>query len=158
MSHRKGQLKMKPLRLLVLAAAVGLCSFVGFLAYAAQIDTARQAPWPDAFMKANGKLLHRFTLTPDNSTAESNLTASGGTAVTYTLFGGERICLQAVTTDAYIEVIAAGSFTASGAKGFTLTAGASPFANCFTLETGDLSVSALCTAAGPCLVKGFEQK
>jgi hypothetical protein len=149
---------MKPFRILLLAGAVGLASFTGFLVYAAQIDTVRQASWPDAFQKANGKLIHRFTLTPDNSTAESNLTAAGGTAVTYTLFGGERICLQAVTTDAYIEVIAAASVTASGAKGFTLTAGQSPFANCFTLETGDLSVSALCTAAGPCLVKGFEQK
>ena len=151
---------MKPFRILALAATFGFVCFVSALVWAAQVDTARFASWTsgDAFMKANGKLLHRFTLTPDNSTAESNLTASGGTAVTYTLFGGERICLQAISTDAYIEVIAAGSVTASGAKGFTLFAGASPFANCFTLEPGDLSVSALCTAAGPCLVKGFEQK
>lgn len=151
---------MKPSRILAIAAALALAISGSFVAYAAQIDTARQAQWNtgEAFQKANGRLLHRFTLTPDNSTAESNLTAAGGTAVTYTLFGGERICLQAVTTDAYIEIIAAASVTASGAKGWTITAGQSPFANCFTLETGDLSVSALCTAAGPCLVKGFEQK
>lgn len=109
-------------------------------------------------MRMNGSPIHRFTLTPDNTTAESNLTASGGTAVTYTLFGGERICLQALTTDAYIEVIAAASVTAAGAKGFTLVAGQGLFANCFTLEPGQLSVSALCTAAGPCLVKGLELK
>lgn len=109
-------------------------------------------------MRMNGSPIHRFTLTPDNTTAESNLTAAGGTAVTYTLFGGERICLQAVTTDAYVQIIAAASVTAAGALGFTLTAGQSPFANCFTLQPGELSVSALCTAAGPCLVKGFEQR
>lgn len=140
----------------VVSFAVSVCT-VG-IAFAAQVDTARMSSWPEAFNMANGSLIHRFTLTPDNSTAESNLTAAGGTAATYTLFGGERICLQAVTTDAYIEVIAAASVTASGAKGFTITAGQSPFANCFTLLTGQLSVSALCTAAGPCLVKGFEQR
>ncbi len=134
--------------------AVGL-SLAGVI-HAAQTDTARMASWPDAFQKANGSPIHRFTLTPDNSTAESNLTAAGGTAVTYTLFGGERICLQAVTTDAYVEIIAAASVTASGAKGFTITAGAPILANCFTLLDSQLSVSALCTAAGPCLVKGFE--
>lgn len=149
---------MKPLRILLGAGVVALVAFVSFTVAAAQVDTVRFASWPDAFQKANGKLIHRATLTPDNSTAESNLTAAGGTAATYTLFGGERVCLQAVTTDAYIEVIAAGSVTASGAKAFTLPAGQSPFANCFTLESGDLSVSALCTAAGPCLVKLFEQK
>jgi hypothetical protein len=134
-------------------------SFAG-LVWAAQIDTARMAPWTSgqAFQMANGSLIHRFTATPDATTAESNLTASGGTAVVYTLFGGERICLQAVTTDAYVEVIAAASMTAAGAKGFTLTAGQSPFANCFTLLDTQLSVSTLCTAAGPCLVKGFEQR
>jgi hypothetical protein len=106
----------------------------------------------------NGSPIHRFTLTPDNSTAEDNLTASGGTALAYTLFGGERICLQAVTTDAYIEIIAAASVTASGAKGFVITAGHPLDTNCFTLQSGDLKVSALCTAAGPCLVKGFEKR
>lgn len=112
----------------------------------------------DAFLKLNGSPIHRFTLTPDNSTAESNLTAAGGTAATYTLFGGERICLQAVTTDAYIEVIAAASMTAAGAKGFLITAGHPLDTNCVTLLPGDLSISALCTAAGPCLVKGFEKR
>lgn len=129
-------------------------------AHAAFVDTARAASWTsgEAFMRMNGSPIHRFTLTPDNSTAESNLTAAGGTAVQYTLFSGERICLQAVTTDAYVQIIAAGSMTAAGALGFTLVAGQSLFANCFTLEPGQLSVSALCTAAGPCLVKGFELK
>lgn len=149
---------MKPFRILLLAGAVGLASFTGFLVYAAQIDTVRFASWPDAFQKANGSLIHRATLTPDNSTAESNLTAAGGTAATYTLFGGERLCLQAVTTDAYIEEIAAASVTASGAKAWLLTAGQSPFANCFTMQPGSLSISALCTASGPCLVKVFEQR
>lgn len=119
-------------------------------------QTARMAGWPNAFQMANGRPIHRFTLTPDNSTAESNLTAAGGTAATYTLLGGERICLQAVTTDTYIEFIAAASVTASGAKGFTLAAGQGLLSNCYTLAATDLSVSALCTAAGPCLVKGFE--
>lgn len=123
---------------------------------AAVNDVARRASWPLAFHMYNGSPIHRFTLTPDNTTAESNLTAAGGTAVTYTLLGGERICLQAVTTDAYVQVIAAGSMTAAGALGFTITAGAALQANCFTLLGSELSVSALCTAAGPCLVKGFE--
>lgn len=140
---------MKPLALFALALSLAACA-------PDTNATARMASWPNAFQMANGRPIHRFTLTPDNSTAESNLTAAGGTAVTYTLLGGERICLQAVTTDAYIELIAAASVTASGAKGWTLAAAASPFANCFTLASGDLSVSALCTAAGPCLVKGFE--
>lgn len=130
----------------------------GLVVHAAQSDTVRFAGGWDGFQKANGSLIHRATLTPDNSTAESNLTAAGGTAVQYTLFGGERLCLQAVTTDAYIQVVAAGSMTAAGALGFTLTAGQSPFANCFTLLPSELSVSALCTAAGPCLVKVFEQR
>lgn len=127
------------------------------IAYAAQGDTVRfSSSMHDAFLKMNGSPVHRFTLTPDNTTAESNLTAAGGTAVTYTLFGGERICLQAVTTDAYVQIIAAASMTAAGALGFFLDADAPLLANCFTLLPGELSVSTLCTAAGPCLVKGFE--
>lgn len=127
-------------------------------AWAAAVDTARYASWTsgEAFMRMNGSPVHRATLTPDNTTAESNLTASGGTAVAYTLFGGERICIQAVTTDTYIEVIAAASVTAAGAKGFTVVAGQPLLANCLTLMPGQLSVSALCTASGPCLVKLFE--
>ncbi len=147
----------RPALLLIPAAAIAvLLTFAG-IAMAAQENTVRFASWPNAFQMANGQPIHRFTLTPDNTTAESNLTASGGTAVTYTLFGGERICLQAVGTDAYIQFIAAASVTAAGALGFTITAGAALDANCFTLTTGTLSVSALCTAAGPCLVKGFEK-
>lgn len=145
-------------RTLLLSALVAALISAGTVAIAAQTDTARLASWNsgEAFMRANGSPVHRFTLTPDNSTAESNLTAAGGTAVTYTLFGGERICLQAITTDAWVEVIAAGSFTASGAKAVFIDADGPLWANCFTLQSGELSVSALCTAAGPCIVKGFE--
>lgn len=147
----------RPALLLVPAAAIAaLLTFAGF-AWAAQVDTVRFSSWPNSFLMMNGQPIHRFTLTPDNSTPESNLTTSGGTAVAYTLFGGERICLQAITTDAYIQFIAAGSMTAAGALGFNITAGAALDANCFTLTPGTLSVSALCTAAGPCLVKGFEK-
>ncbi len=74
------------------------------------------------------------------------------------IVGGERICVQAITTDAYVEVIAAASMTAAGAKGFTVTAGAALDANCFTLNRDARSVSALCSAAGPCIVKGFEKR
>ncbi len=134
---------------------------LGAVAYA-QLETALTArnagTMEEAFQRTNGQPLHRFTLTPDNTTAESNLTAAGGTAVTYTIVGGERICVQAITTDAYVEVIAAASMTAAGAKGFTVTAGAALDANCFTLNRDARSVSALCSAAGPCIVKGFEKR
>lgn len=149
---------MKTLRALLVVVSACFIGLVATVAYAAAGDTARYGSWVfgEAFMRANGSPIHRATLTPDNSTAESNLTAAGGTAVTYTLFGGERICVQAATTDAYVEVIAAGSFTASGAKAFLVDADASLWANCFTLKESELSVSALCTAAGPCTVKLFE--
>lgn len=149
-------MKTKHLATLTLLALLGIA--VGAtIAHAAQSDTVRfSSSMHDAFLKINGSPVHRFTLTPDNSTAESNLTAAGGTAVTYTLFGGERLCLQAITTDAYVEVIAAASMTASGAKGFTIKAGDPLSSNCITLQASELSISALCTAAGPCLVKGFE--
>lgn len=147
---------MKPTRILLGVAAVALLTFAGFSVYAAQIDTVRMASWPDAFMKMNGSPILRAVLTPDATTAESNLTAAGGTAATYTLFGGERLCVQAITTDAYVEVIAAASYTAANAKAFFLDADAPLWANCFTLQTGETSVSSLCSAAGPCLVKVFE--
>jgi hypothetical protein len=147
----------RPALLLVPAAIIATLLTFASVAWAARADTVRFSSWPESFHMANGQPIHRFTLTPDNTTAESNLTASGGTAVAYTLFGGERICLQAITTDAYIEFIAAASVTAAGAKGFTITAGQPLDTNCFTLTAGTLSVSALCTAAGPCLVKGFEK-
>ena len=150
---------MSRTKIIILVALAVMATFVGSFVWAAQTDTVRfSSTMHDAFLKMNGSPIHRFTLTPDNSTAESNLTASGGTAVQYTLLGGERICLQAVTTDAYVEIIAAGSVTAAGAKGFTLVAGSALDANCFTLLPGELSISALCTAAGPCLVKGFEKR
>lgn len=140
----------------VLAVAAVLLTFAG-VAFAAQTDTVRfSGNMHNAFLMTNGSPVHRATLTPDNSTAESNLTAAGGTAVTYTFFGGERVCVQALTTDTFIEIIAAASVTAAGAKGFTVAAGGALTANCFTLQPGELSVSALCTGAGPCLVKLFE--
>lgn len=145
---------MKHARLLFVGLALAIVSGV---ALAARDDTVRFSNnMHHAFLEMNGSPILRAVLTPDNTTAESNLTAAGGTAVTYTLFGGERICVQAVTTDAYIEIIAAASVTAAGAKGFTVTAGNPLSTNCFTLGPADLSVSALCTAAGPCLVKLFE--
>jgi hypothetical protein len=147
----------RPSLLLIPAALIVVALTFTGLAFAARSDTVRFSSWPNSFLMMNGQPIHRFTLTPDNSTAESNLTASGETAVQYTLFGGERICLQAVTTDAYIQFIAAASVTAGGALGFTLVAGSALDANCFTLQPGTLSVSALCTASGPCLVKGFEK-
>lgn len=148
-------MKRPALLIIPMAAIAVLLTFAG-AAWAAFVDTARAASWPEAFNMANGEPIHRFTLTPDNSTAESNLTAAGGTAVTYTLFGGERICVQAITTDAWVEVIAAGSVTAAGAKAVYVTAGQPLLSNCFTLRSATLSFSALCTAAGPCIVKGFE--
>ncbi len=147
----------RPALLLVPAALLAVALTFAGVAWAAQVDTVRFSSWPNSYLMTTGTVLHRFTLTPDNSTAESNLTTSGGTAVAYTLFGGERICLQASTTDAYIEFIAAASVGAAGIRGFTITAGAALEANCFTIGPTQLSVSALCTAAGPCLVKGFER-
>ena len=120
-------------------------------------DTAREASWPEAYFMMNGTHILRFLATPDNSTAESNLTASGGAAVTYTLTGTERLCYECATTDAYVEVIAAGSMTAAGAKGRLVkaaNAGAGDLV-CDTLK-GQLSVSFLCSAAGPCSCKAFE--
>ncbi len=147
----------RPALLLVPAAAIlVLLTFAG-LAQAARSDTVRFSTWPESFHMANGQPIHRFTITADNSSAEDQSNTSGGTSVQYTLFGGERICLQAVTTDAYIEFIASASMTAAGAKGFTITAGAALDANCYTLTAGTTKISSLCTAAGPCLVKGFEK-
>lgn len=120
-------------------------------------DTAREASWPNAYFMLNGEHILRFVATPDNSTAESNLTAAGGTAVTYTLTGTERLCYECNTTDAWVEVIAAGSMTAAGAKGRLVKAaneGAGDLV-CDTLK-GSTSVSFLCTAAGPCKCKAFE--
>lgn len=151
-------MRLKHLAALAVSATLALASGCTE-AFAAHDSTtkARSAPsMPEALFRLNGQPLHRFTLTPDNTTAESNLTAAGGTAVTYTLTGSEHLCLQAVTTDAYVEVIAAGSMTAAGAKGWFVDADQSLWANCFTLQPDARSVSALCTAAGPCIVKGFE--
>lgn len=148
----------RPILLLVPALLLAVALTFAGRALAAQKDTVRFADnMHDAFQKMNGEPLFRATLTPDNTTAESNLTAAGGTAVTYTFFGGERVCVQAITTDAWVEVIAAASMTAAGAKGIYVTAGQPLDSNCFTLRAGSLSVSALCSAAGPCIVKLFEK-
>lgn len=118
----------------------------------------RGKPWPETFWTMNGEPIHRATLTPDNTTAEDNTTASGGTAVTYTFRGGERICIQALTTNTYIQVIAAASVTAGGVLGWTVVADQALDANCITLLQGSTKISALCTAAGPCNVKLFEKQ
>lgn len=119
-------------------------------------DTIQGVPLARKVDGLNGRPLHRATLTPDNTTAEDNTTAAGGTAVTYTFTGGEYLCFQAVTTAAFVEFIAAASMTAAGAKGFTVPADQNLRANCFIMKPGDVKVSALCSAAGPCIVKVFE--
>ncbi len=150
-------MKRPALFLVPAAVIVVLLTFAG-LAFSAVNDTARKAGWPELFNMTNGQPIHRFTLTPDATTAESNLTASGGTAVTYTLVGGERICLEALTTDAYIEFVAAASYASSNAKAFFLPKDQGLKQDyCFTLKRGTTSISALCSASGPCLVKGFEK-
>lgn len=125
----------------------------------AQLATARFATgMHEAFNRMSGEHIHRATLTPDNTTAEDNTTAAGGSAVTYTFVGGERLCYEAVTTDAYVEVIAAASMTAGGAKGRLVKADQAGDVVCdtFRRENTTRKVSALCSAAGPCTVKVFE--
>lgn len=119
--------------------------------------TARKASWStgEAFYRTNGEPIHRFTLTPDSTTAEDNTNAAGGNAVTYTLVGGERICFQSPEA-AYVEVIASASMTAAGAKGFRVGANEPLTSNCHTLQPGTLKVSALCVSGSCTGVKGFE--
>ena len=105
--------------------------------------TARAASWPNAFHMYNGRPVLRFVTTTTAGGAESNLTAAGGAAVTYTLVGGERICLQSDEA-VYAELIVAASYTASGAKSFTVPADQSLWANCFTLDVGQTSVTTDC--------------
>jgi hypothetical protein len=138
-----------------LITMMALGAVLGY-ALTANADTIQGVPLARKVDGLNGQPIHRFTLTPDNTTAEDNTTAAGGTAVTYTLTGGEYLCFQAVTTAAYVEFIAAASMTASGAKGFTVPADQNLRANCYLMKPGTVKVSALCTAAGPCIVKGFE--
>lgn len=147
---------MKKLLPLTLAAFAVVLTWAG-LSWSAIADNASSGKWNsgDLYLRMNGEHIHRFTLTPDNSTAEDNLTASGGTAVAYTLFGRERLCYEAVGTDAWVEVVAAASMTAAGAKARLVKADQSGDVVCDTLA-GTLKVSALCTAAGPCIVKAFE--
>lgn len=121
-------------------------------------STARFAGWPNMYAMTNGEHILRSIATPDNSTAEDNTSAAGGTAVAYTFLGGERVCYECVTTDAWVEVIAAASMTASGNKGRLVKAaneGAGDLV-CDTLLPGTTKVSFLCTAAGPCKCKIFE--
>jgi hypothetical protein len=132
-------------------------SFVGALVYAATTDNVRfSSNMHEAFLQTNGSPVHRFTATPDATTAESNLTATGGTAVAYTLVGGERLCFQTPEA-AYIQVIAAASMTAAGALGFRVGANEPLLSNCITLKaSGQLSVSALCVTGSCTGVKAFE--
>lgn len=139
-------------------AVILFAALVSVVAYGseAQLATVRfTTALHEAFLRANGQPTHRATLTPDATTAESNLTAAGGTAVTYTLVGGERICVQSPEA-AYIEVIAAASMTAAGAKGFRVGANEALSANCFTLARDAKSVSALCVSGACTGVKLFE--
>lgn len=139
-------------------AAVSLLALFGAVAAAqeAKMLTAGMATsLVDAFKRSNGSPIHRATLTPDATTPESNTTATGGTAVTYTLLGGERICVQTPEA-AYVEVIASTSMTAAGAKGFRVGANEPLSSNCFTLQGGQTSVSALCVSGACTGVKLFE--
>lgn len=130
------------------------------LAYSAAKDTAGRGQWNtgEMYSRYNGEHVHRATLTPDNTTAEDNTTAAGGTAVTYTFLAEERVCYEAVGTDVYVEVIAAASMTAAGAKARLVKADQSGDVVCdtFRSENAVKKVSALCTAAGPCILKIFE--
>jgi hypothetical protein len=132
-------------------------SFVGALVYAATTDNVRfSSNMHEAFLQTNGSPVLRFVATPDASSAESNLNASGGVALTYTLVGGERLCFQTPEA-AYIEVIAAASMTAAGAKAFRVGANEPLLSNCITLKaSGQLSVSALCVTGSCTGVKAFE--
>lgn len=143
--------------------AVSLALSVGAVAIAqdTQLSTGRFATsLHEGFNRLNGEYIHRATLTPDNTTAEDNTTATGGAAVTYTFVGGERLCYEAVTLDAYVEVIAAASMTAGGAKGRLVKADQSGAVVCDTLRRENVTrkISALCSVAGPCAVKIFEAR
>jgi hypothetical protein len=140
-----------------LITLMALGAVLGY-ALVAHADTIHGQPLAKKVDGLSGQLLHRATLTPDNTTAEDNTTAAGGTAVTYSFTGGEIVCIQADTTAAYIEFIAAGSMTAAGAKGFKIPADNNVQAECYLLMPGTLKVSALCTVAGPCIVKLFERR
>lgn len=137
------------------ALAVSAVALYAARAYAAQVDTARFASWPsgEAFMRMNGEPIHRATLTPDGSTAEDNSNASGGGAVTGTLYGGERICVQTPEA-AYVQVIASASLTA--ALSFRVNANEGLFANCFTTQSGATKVSGLCVTGSCAGIKLFE--
>lgn len=144
--------------------ALGLTLFARN-AWATAAQTTGFQAWDTGklFKAMNGEHILRARLTPDNSTAEDNTTAAGSgqsiAALTYTFFGGERVCFEAVTVDAYVEIIAAASMAASGGKGRLVKADLSGDIVCDTLSPdGAKKVSALCTAAGPCLVKVFEVK
>ena len=137
-------------------AALILAALGATAASAAYLDTVRGTPnVNESFLKMNGSPIHRFTMTPDSTTPESNLTAAGGVAQTYTLFGGERLCFQSAEA-AYIEVIASGSMTAAGAKAFRIDANESIGTSCITTRPGQLSVSSLCVSGACTAVKAFE--
>lgn len=142
----------------LLLVALTCVALVPLVAWAVGESTARNANnIQEAFYRMNGEHIHRATLTPDATTAEDNVTAAGGTAVAYTFLGGERVCYEAVTTDAYVQVIAAASYTAANAKARYVKADQPGDVVCDTLLVdGPKKVSALCSAAGPCLVKVFE--
>lgn len=148
-------------------AALGLAAILGAaaIAYAqtANSATARHATeMKESFFRMNGEHAFRALLTPTDVAAEDNSNTAGNSAgglaaVQYTFIGGERICYEAHTTDAWVQVnIASASMTAAGAKARFVKADQSGDVVCDALLDGTAKVSALCTAAGPCEVKIFE--
>jgi hypothetical protein len=147
-------MKRPALLLIPLAAIAVLLTFAG-IAWAAQVDTARFAPWPDAFFRMNGSPVHRSTVVATAATPKDTTSTSGGASVAYTFFGGERVCIQTAAA-AYVEVIAAASMTASGGKAFTVNANEPLLANCFTLLSSETKISVDCITGTCSAVKVFE--
>ncbi len=130
-------------------------SFLAMIALLTMGVTTRDRPWPEGFYKTNGSHILRAILTPDATTAEDNITTSGGNALVYVFSGGERVCYEANTTDAYVRVGAAAGLTAA-LLGRIVKAGAAGDVVCDTLLPSEVKVAAFCSASGPCEVKVFE--
>lgn len=99
----------------------------------------------------NGQPLHRSTVVCTAATPKSNISTSGGASVAYTFKGGEVVMIQSDVA-VYIEVIAVGSMTASGALAVKLDAGEK-----FYVTLGDGVTSISCDAvSGTATVKMFQ--
>jgi hypothetical protein len=70
----------------------------------------------------NGQPIHRSTVVAVAATPKDTTSTSGGVSVVYTWKGGEVVLIQSDVA-CYIEVGAAASMTASGAKAIKLEAG-----------------------------------